>query len=66
MEALKGEETVSELASRLSVHPTTINQWDRALLDGATGYCQTNANSELDSEPSMENLNHRSIQINSF
>ncbi len=27
LEALKGEETVSELASRFGVHPTMINQW---------------------------------------
>ena len=37
LEALKGEETVSELASRLGVHPTMIHQWKRALLEGASG-----------------------------
>ena len=37
LEALKGEETVSELASRFGVHPTMIHQWKRALLDGAPG-----------------------------
>ena len=31
LEALKGEATVSELASRFGVHPTMINQWKRAL-----------------------------------
>ncbi len=37
LEALKGEHTVSELASRFGVHPTMIHQWKRALLEGASG-----------------------------
>lgn len=36
LEALKGEETVSELASRFGVYPTMIHQWKRALLEGAS------------------------------
>ncbi len=35
--ALKGEETVSELASRFRVHPTMIHQWKRTLLEGTSG-----------------------------
>ena len=37
LEVLKGEGTVSELASRFGVHPTMIDQWKRALFDGAPG-----------------------------
>lgn len=37
LEALKGEATVSELASRFGVHPTMIHQWKLALLEGASG-----------------------------
>ena len=33
LDALKGEETVSELASRFSMRPTMINQWN--------GHCWT-------------------------
>ena len=36
LEALKGEQTVTELASRLGVHPTMIHQWKKALLEGAS------------------------------
>lgn len=36
LEAFKGEQTVSELASRFGVHPMMIHQWKKALLDGAS------------------------------
>jgi len=36
LEALKGEKTVSELASHFGVHPTMIHQWKRSLLEGAS------------------------------
>tara|TARA_R100000365_G_scaffold107_1_gene365 strand:+ start:167 stop:349 length:183 start_codon:yes stop_codon:yes gene_type:complete len=37
LEALKGEETVSELASRFGIYPTMIHQWKQDLLEGASG-----------------------------
>ena len=36
LEALKGEQTVAELANRFGIHPTMIHQWKKALLDGAS------------------------------
>lgn len=35
-EALQGEQTMPERESRFGVHPTMINQWKRALPDGAS------------------------------
>ena len=36
LEAMKGEQTIGELASRFGVHPTMIHQWKKALVEGAT------------------------------
>ena len=37
LEALKGERTVSELATACEVQPTVIHQWKKSLLEGAAG-----------------------------
>ena len=37
LEAVKGERTVSELATSFEVHPTMIHQWKKSLLAGAAG-----------------------------
>jgi transposase len=34
LEAIKGENTIAELASRFELHPVQISQWKKALLDG--------------------------------
>jgi transposase len=36
LEAVKGEQTLSELAQRFQVHPNQITQWKKQLLDRAS------------------------------
>ena len=44
LEALTGEQTVSDLASRFGIHPTMIHQWKKALLEGAPEIFQRGRN----------------------
>ena len=37
LEALKGQETVAQLAARYEVHPGQIQAWKKALVEGASG-----------------------------
>jgi transposase len=37
LEALKGEETMAQLASRFNVHPSQAHKWKKELIDGAAG-----------------------------
>ena len=54
--ALKNEETISELSARFGVHPTMINSWKRALLDGAAEVFNKVHNSRKQSEAQVDDL----------
>ena len=50
LEALKGERTVSELATAYEVHPTMIHLWKKALLEGAAGIFERGGKSAVAAE----------------
>jgi len=46
LEAAKGQETLSELASKYGLHPNQISQWKRQLLDSGADLFSRNGSKE--------------------
>ena len=54
--ALRNEETTAELSARFDVHPTMINNWKRALLDGAADVFGKNKKNKQQMESNVDDL----------
>lgn len=64
LEALKGEQTLAELATRFDVHPTMIGQWKRQAVDGlAQVFSEGPAKREEASEAQIKELHAKIGQL---
>jgi transposase-like protein len=61
LEALKGEETISELAIRFEIHPTQINKWKKELVAGAANIFGADPNKRIKDEKGLINQLYQQI-----
>ena len=53
LEAVKGEETVAQLAARYQVHPSQIQAWQKALTGGAAGVFSNGPEQQASSDAAL-------------
>lgn len=64
LEAIKGEATVSELASRFGIHPTMVSQWKRQAVRGMSDVFSDKAGRhEIDQEARIKELHAKIGQL---
>jgi transposase len=68
LEAVKGEQTVSEIAAKHGVHHTLVNEWKRALMEGATavferGPSRSDKETEVLTDELYKQIGQQKVQI---
>jgi transposase len=63
LEAVRGEKTISELASQYEVHPTMINNWKRQLWDEASSLFEKGSEANPTNESQQSQIDELYRQI---
>jgi transposase len=68
LEALKGDQTVAEIAAKHGIHPTLVNECKRTLTQGATGIFErgasrTEKNAEALTDELYKQMGQQKVQI---
>ena len=56
LDAIKGDKTLSELASQYSLHPTQIQAWKKKLLEGSKGIFGSSDKGRKNTESEIKEL----------
>ncbi len=63
LDAIKGDKTLSELASQYSLHPSQIQQWKKKLLEGSKDIFGSSEKERKDSESEIKELHAKIGQL---